>query len=104
MASHWVCKEFDAELCGIVETVAQKGNRGSKLLGHGFWTKYDMIVAVATTCASMATRWVCGEFNAEPRGGIKTMAQRGIEGQNCLSISPSFTYCQLVVPCMNDQI
>ena len=50
-----------------------------------------MIVAVATTCAIMATRWVCGEFNAEPCGGIKTMAQRGIEGQNRLSI-----FCPLV--------
>ena len=30
-----------------------KGNRGSKLLGHCFWTKYDVIVVVATASISV---------------------------------------------------
>ena len=54
MATHWVCGEFDAESCDSVETVAQ-GNSKSKSFGHGFWTKYDVIVAIATSCATMAT-------------------------------------------------
>ena len=36
MASHWVCKEFDAELCGIVETVAQRGIGGQSRLAMVF--------------------------------------------------------------------
>ena len=88
MATHWVCGEFDAESCDSVETVARgtKGNRGSKSLGHGFWTKHDVIVAIATACATMATHWVCGEFDAESCGGVKTVVLRGIKGQNRLSI------------------
>ena len=62
------------------------GNRGSKSLGHGFWTKYDVIVAIATACATIATHWVCGEFDDESCGGVKTIVLRGIRGQNCLSI------------------
>ena len=67
------------------------GNRGSKSLGHGFWTKHDVIVAIATACATMATHWVCEEFDAESCGGVKTVVLRGIRGQNRLSI-----FCPLV--------
>ena len=67
------------------------GNRGSKSLGHGFWTKHDVIVAIATACATMATHWVCGEFDAESCGCVKTVVLRGIRGQNCFSI-----FCPLV--------
>ena len=55
MATYWLCKEFDAEPRDSDETVAQMGNKHSKLLGHGFLTKYDIIVAIATTCATTAT-------------------------------------------------
>ena len=55
-----------------------KENRGSKLLGHGFSTIYDIIVAIVTACATMATDWVFGEFDAELCGGVKSMAQSGI--------------------------
>ena len=51
------------------------------------WTKrtqrkkaYDIIVAVATACATMATHWVCGEFDAESCDNVETVAQRGIGG------------------------
>ena len=63
-----------------------KGNRGSKSLGHGFWTKHDVIVAIATACATMATHWVCGEFDAESCDSVETVAQREIGGQNCLAM------------------
>ena len=62
------------------------GNRGSKLLGHGFWTKHDVIVAIATACATMATYWVCGEFDAESCDSVETVAQWGIGGQNRLAM------------------
>ena len=39
----------------------------------------------------MATHWVCGEFDAESCGGVKTVVLRGIRGQNRLSI-----FCPLV--------
>ena len=61
------------------------GNRGSKLFGHGFWTKHDVIVAIATACATMATRWVCREFDAESCDSVETVAQsRRIGGQQSL--------------------
>ena len=56
------------------------------MLGHGFWTKHDVIVAIATACATMATHWVCGEFDAEPCDSVETVAQRGIGGQNRLAM------------------
>ena len=49
-------------------------------------TKYGIIVAVATACATMATRWVCREFNAELCGSVETVAQRGIGSQNRLAM------------------
>ena len=39
----------------------------------------------------MATHWVCGEFDAEPCGGVKIVDLREIGGRNCLSI-----FCPLV--------
>ena len=54
------------------------GNRGSKSLGHDFWTKHDVIVAIATACATMATHWVCGECDAESCDSVETVAQWGI--------------------------
>ena len=62
MATLWVCGEFDVESCDSVETVAQRGTEGQNGLANSFWTKHDVIVAIATTCATMATHWVCGEF------------------------------------------
>ena len=34
----------------------------------------------------MATRWVCGEFDAESCDSVETVAQRGIGGQNRLAM------------------
>ena len=62
------------------------GSRGSKSLGHGFWTKHDVIVAIATACATMATRWVCAEADAESCGSVETVAQGGTRGQNRLAM------------------
>ena len=62
------------------------GNRGSKSLGHGFWTKHDVIVAIATACATMETHWVCGEIDAESCDSVETVAQWGIGGQNRLAM------------------
>ena len=39
----------------------------------------------------MATHWVCGEFDAESCGSVKTVVLRGIRGQNRLSV-----FCPLV--------
>ena len=39
----------------------------------------------------MTTHWVCGEFDAESCGGVKTVVLSGIRGQNRLSI-----FCSLV--------
>ena len=55
MATHWVCGEFDAESCDIVETVAQTGIGGQNRLAMVFGKKNDVIVAIATACATMAT-------------------------------------------------
>ena len=73
-----------------------KRNRGSKSLGHGFSTIHDIIVDRATACATMATHWVFGEFDAELYGDVKSIARREIGGQNLLSI-----FCPLVhvLPC-----
>ena len=60
------------------------GNRGLKSISHDFWTKYDVIVAIATACATMATHWDCGDFDAESCDTVETVAQWGIEGQNRL--------------------
>ena len=57
-----------------------KGEQGVKILGHGFWTKYDVIVVIATTCATTATQLVCGKFNAELCNSVETDASGGIEG------------------------
>ena len=56
------------------------------MLGHGFWTKYDIIVAITMVCSTMATHWVCGEFDAESCDSVETVAQRGIENQNCMAM------------------
>ena len=68
-----------------------KGEKGVKIAWPWF---YDIIVAIATACATIATHWVCGEFDAESCGGVKTFVLRGIRGQNRLSISQRFTHCQ----------
>ena len=47
----------------------------SKLLGRGFWTKDDIIVAIATACVAMTTHWVCVEFDAESCGSVETAPQ-----------------------------
>ena len=60
--------------------------RRSKLLGYDFWTKYDVIVAVATACATMATHWVCGGLDAKSCDSVEMVAQKGIEGRNCLEM------------------
>ena len=93
MATFWFCGDFDAESCDRVETVAQRGIRESKSLGYGFWTKHDVTVAIATACATMATHWVCREFDAESCGSVKTVVSRGISFVHCLSIGPCFTHC-----------
>ena len=62
------------------------GNRGSKALGHGFWTKHDVIVAIETAYATMATHWMCGELDAESCDSVETVAQWGIGGQNRLAM------------------
>ena len=46
------------------------------MLGHGFWTIYDAIVAIATACATAATHWVCEEFNVESCDSVETVTQR----------------------------
>ena len=53
--------------------------------------RHNVIVDMATACATMATHWVCGEFDAELCGDVKTFVLRGIRGQNRLSI-----FCPLV--------
>ena len=58
----------------------------SKLLGRGICQKYDIIVALETACIAMSTHCVCGEFEAESCGSVKTMAQTGRRGQNHLAM------------------
>ena len=41
---------------------------------------------MATACATMATHWVCGEFDAESCDSVETVAQRAIGGQNRLAM------------------
>ena len=60
-----------------------KGESGVKIAWSWF---YDVIVAIATACATMATHWVCGEFDAESCDSVETVAQRGIGGQNRLAM------------------
>ena len=57
----------------------QKGNKGTKMLGNGFWTKYDVNVAIATYSATMTTLWVCGEFDAQSCDSVKTVTEMEIE-------------------------
>ena len=61
-------------------------NRGSKLLGNGFRTKYDVIVGITTTCATLTTHSVCGQFEAESCDSVETVAQVRIEGQSRLAM------------------
>ena len=62
------------------------GNKGSKLLGHGFRTKYDVIVAIMKACGTVTTHWVFGKFEAKSCDSVETVTQGGIRGQNCLAI------------------
>ena len=82
MATNWVCGKLDAESCDNEKIVVQMRNKGSKLLGNSFLDKNNVIVAIATACATMTTQWVCGEFNAESCDSVETVAQRGIRGRN----------------------
>ena len=86
MATHWMCGELDAESCDSVETVAQWGIGGQNRLAMVFWTKHDVIVAIATACATMATHWMCGELDAESCDIVETVAQWGIGGQKRLAM------------------
>ena len=84
MATHSVCGELDADSSDSVETVAQRGIRGLNLLGNGFRTKHDDIVAKMTACATMITHWGCGEFDAESCDGVEKMTQEAIRDQSLL--------------------
>jgi len=44
---------------------------------HGFFDNYDIIVAIMTVCATMATLWVGGELDAESYDGVELVAQMG---------------------------
>ena len=44
------------------------------------------MVAIATACATMATHWVCGEFDAESCDSVEMVAQWEIESQNRLAM------------------
>ena len=50
----------------------------------GFY--HDVIVALAMACASMATHWLCEEFDAESCNSVETVAQTIIGGQNRLAM------------------
>ena len=47
---------------------------GLMLFSHGFSKKYNVIVAIATACATVTTHWVCGEFDAESYDSVETVA------------------------------
>ena len=46
------------------------------MLGYDFWTNDNVIVAIATACATMATHWVRGEFDAESCNSVETVAPK----------------------------
>ena len=45
---------------------------------------------VPPSLATMATHWVCGEFDDESCGGVKAIVLREIKGKNRLSIFRPF--------------
>ena len=77
VAIQWVCEAFNAESYDGVEAVAQLG-MGGQNIWKWFWTKYDLIVAITTACATTTTNYAFGEFDAGSCGSVEMVTQGGI--------------------------
>jgi len=74
MTTLWVSGELYAESCGDVKLVAQM-HEMVKNSCPWFFNNSDVIVAITTVCATMATHWLGGELNAESYGSVELVAQ-----------------------------